>query len=115
MGSWKSEMAPRMKISSESTPAKMGRVMKNRERFMDGERLQSATSETEVDTGIIRRRALRRAAGEFGSWAEAEKGRGRGPDDAQFGLSGRQYLSPGREGLPQAARACRAVAGGPGH
>jgi hypothetical protein len=33
IGSWKREIAPRMKIRSDKTPAKMGRVMKNEEKF----------------------------------------------------------------------------------
>ena len=34
IGNWNNEIAPRMKMSSDSTPAKMGRVMKNEEKFM---------------------------------------------------------------------------------
>jgi hypothetical protein len=33
IGSWKSDIAPRMKMSSDKTPAKMGRVMKKEEKF----------------------------------------------------------------------------------
>ncbi|MNO70002.1 hypothetical protein D3C76_608690 [compost metagenome] len=34
IGNWNSAMAPAIRISSESTAAKIGRVIKNRENFM---------------------------------------------------------------------------------
>src|SRR6201993_2744618 len=34
IGSWKTETAPARKMTTEMTPAKIGRSMKNRERFM---------------------------------------------------------------------------------
>jgi hypothetical protein len=34
MGSWKTDTAPARKIRTEMTPAKIGRSMKKRERFM---------------------------------------------------------------------------------